>query len=106
MCWKAPCGSIQDEISAAIGDALKVELKLGSGESGAALPSIPVASSVQAYEYYLKGRQLINQRSRNGLEEAVTALERSLELDERYAPSHAQLAIAITLLKEGSLRNP
>jgi TolB-like protein/Tfp pilus assembly protein PilF len=93
--------AIQDEISAAIGDALKIELKLGSGESGAALPSIPAASTVQAYEYYLKGRQLINQRSRNGLEEAVTALERSLELDERYAPSHAQLAIAIMLLKEG-----
>ena len=93
--------AIQDEISAAIGDALKIELKLGSGESGAALPSIPATSTVQAYEYYLKGRQLINQRSRNGLEEAVTALERSLELDERYAPSHAQLAIAIMLLKEG-----
>jgi len=93
--------AIQDEISAAIGEALKIELKLGSGESGAALPSIPAASTVQAYEYYLKGRQLINQRSRNGLEKAVTALERSLELDERYAPSHAQLAIAIALLKEG-----
>ncbi len=93
--------AIQDEISAAIGDALQIELKLGSGESSAALPSIPAANTVQAYEYYLKGRQLINQRSRNGLEEAVTVLEQSLELDERYAPSHAQLAIAIALLKEG-----
>jgi TolB-like protein/tetratricopeptide (TPR) repeat protein len=93
--------AIQDEISAAIGDALKIELKLGIGEHGVALPSIPAASTALAYEYYLKGRQLMNQRSRNGLEEAVTALERSLELDERYAPSHAQLAIAITLLRKG-----
>jgi len=93
--------AIQDEISASIGDALKIELQLGPGNTPTSLPTIPVASSVQAYEYYLKGRQLLNQRSRNGIEEAVTALERSLELDERYAPSHAQLASAIILLKEG-----
>ena len=93
--------AIQDEISAAIGDALKIELKLGIGGHGVSLPSIPAASTALAYEYYLKGRQLINQRSRNGIEEAVTVLERSLELDERYAPSHAQLAIAIALLRKG-----
>jgi TolB-like protein len=93
--------AIQDEISASIGDALEIELQLGSGDAPPTLPSIPAAASVRAYEYYLKGRQLINQRSRKGIEEAVVALERSLELDERYAPSHAQLAIAITLLKEG-----
>jgi len=92
--------AIQDEISASIGNALKIELQLSSGGVPASLPSIPAAASVQAYEYYLKGRQLLNQRSRAGIEEAVTTLQRSLELDERYAPSHAQLAIAIALLKE------
>ncbi len=90
---------IQDEISAAIGDALKIELQLGSGNSPGALPSIPAAATAQAYEYYLKGRQLINERSRHGLEEAVKALELALEIDERYAPAHAQLAIAIALQK-------
>jgi TolB-like protein/tetratricopeptide (TPR) repeat protein len=93
--------AIQDEISASIGDALKIELQLDSGGAPVSLPTIPVAASGKAYEYYIKGRQLINQRSRIGFEEAVIALERSLELDERYAPSHAQLAIAILLLKEG-----
>jgi len=88
--------AIQDEISASIGEALKIEMQLAS------LPSIPAAASAQAYEYYLKGRQLINQRRRNALEKAVSALEQSLELDERYAPSHAQLAIAITMLRDGS----
>ena len=94
--------AIQDEISASIGDALKIELQLGSGQAPVSLPTIPAAASAQAYEYYLKGRQLINQRSRNTIEEAVIALERSLELDQHYAPSHAQLAIAIALLKDGS----
>jgi TolB-like protein len=92
---------IQDEISAAIGEALKIELALVEGASSPDLPSIPAAASAQAYEYYLKGRQLINGRSRHGLQEAVIALERALELDESYAPAHAQLAIAITLQKEG-----
>ena len=41
--------AIQDEISAAIGDALMIELKLGIGESGTALPSIPAASTVQVF---------------------------------------------------------
>jgi len=93
--------AIQDEISAAIGEALKIELALTDGSDSSVLPSIPAAASAQAYEYYLKGRQLINGRGRHGLEEAVIALEHALELDESYAPAHAQLAIAISLLKEG-----
>ena len=94
--------AIQDEISAAISDALEIKLALDSGESPAVLPSIPAAASAQAYEYYLKGRQLINGRNRRGIEHAVTALEGALELDERYAPGHAQLAIAYALLKKGA----
>ena len=98
--------AIQDEISDAIAMALQEELELtGSdllaGRQENELPSIPAAASAQAYEYYLKGRQLINGRARAGIEEAVTALERALELDEAYAPAHAQLAIAYALLKEG-----
>lgn len=92
--------AIQDEISAAIGDALQVELSLDSG-GRIDLPSIPAAASAQAYELYLKGRQLINGRSREGLEQAVVALEKALEYDESYAPAHAQLAIANALLKAG-----
>jgi TolB-like protein/Flp pilus assembly protein TadD len=99
--------AIQDEISAAIADALQIELKLtsdGPGNSGheaAAYPSIPAAANAQAYEYYLKGRQLINGRSRKGIEQAMMVLERALQHDESYAPAHAQLAIAVTLLKKG-----
>jgi tetratricopeptide (TPR) repeat protein len=41
---------------------------------------------------------LIHLRGRENLEDAVSHLERSLRLDNNFAPAHAQLAIAINLL--------
>ena len=93
--------AIQDEIAEAIAKALKIELSLTDAENPGELPSVPAAGSAQAYEYYLRGRQLINGRGGAGLEQAVLALERAVELDETYAPAHAQLAIAIALLGTG-----
>ncbi len=97
--------TIQDEISVAIGEALQAELRLTEdnemrGGAGT-LPSVPAAASAQAYELYLKGRQLINGRGSQDLKEAVTVLEQALELDEAYSPAHAQLAIANALLLGG-----
>ena len=89
--------SIQDEISAAIGDALSIQLALVSS-SGGATPTVPAAANPAAFDAYMKGRQLINLRGRRNLEEAVTHLEQALALDGNYAPAHAQLAIAISLL--------
>ncbi len=90
--------AIQDEIAAAISEALKAELDLGDDS-----PSQPVvihAANTQAYEAYLRGRRLIHQRGRESLEDAVRYLERSLRLDANYGPAHAQLAIAIIMLME------
>jgi TolB-like protein len=89
--------AIQDEISAAIGAALEVELDLASGGEGSAT-TIAATKNMDAFDAYMRGRQLINLRGRNKIEEAVGHLEHALELDESYAPAHAQLAIAITLL--------
>jgi TolB-like protein/Tfp pilus assembly protein PilF len=89
--------AIQDEISASIGNALRIKLALDGG-SGKATPTVPVATSTAAFDAYMRGRQLINMRGKHNLEEAVTHLEKALALDETYAPAHAQLAIAITLL--------
>ncbi len=89
--------AIQDEISAAIGDALEIQLALESATDKSS-PTVLVATSMEAFEAYMHGRQLINLRGRANLEEAVTHLERALALDETYAPAHAQLAIATSLL--------
>jgi TolB-like protein/Tfp pilus assembly protein PilF len=93
---------IQDEISAAIGDALKVQLALDNDSSSIERPSVIEAANTQAYEAYLRGRQLINRRGRENIENAVRLLEKSLRLDSEYAPAHAQLAIGTSLL----LRSP
>ena len=90
--------AIQDEISGAISEALKIQLALGDSTPEVVHPVILEAANTQAYEAYLRGRQLINRRGRDNLETAVATLERSLRLDSNYAPAHAQLAIATALL--------
>jgi tetratricopeptide (TPR) repeat protein len=48
--------------------------------------------AVDAYDLYLKGRELIYQRN---IPAAIEALERSIELDPSYAPTYAELAVAL-----------
>lgn len=91
--------AIQDDISAAIGDALRAQLKLG-GAPDQAIPRVSEAANPAAYEAYLHGRHLINQRGNRAITEAVHHLERALRLDPNYAPTHAQLAIAYSLLSD------
>lgn len=90
--------AIQDEIAKAIGAALKVKLNIGESGNSTLAPGVMRAANTQAYEAFLRGRQLIHMRGRESLEDAVRHLERSLRLDANYAPAHAQLAIATTLL--------
>jgi TolB-like protein/Tfp pilus assembly protein PilF len=88
--------AIQDEISTAIGEALRSELNLAGGQR--TLPRVAEAANTAAYEAYLHGRYLINQRGNRAITEAVQLLEKSIRLDPEYAPAHAQLAIAYALL--------
>jgi len=90
--------AIQDEIAAAIGDALEAELGLGKDAVDDPQPMVIAAANTQAYDAFLQGRRLIHQRGRESLEDAVRHLERSQRLDAIYAPAHAQLAIVTILL--------
>ncbi len=83
---------VQEEIATAISDALKLRLKLATGE--VVQPTVIKTASTAAYDAYLRGRDLIN-RGQNA-EGAIRHLERSLRLDNSFAPAHALLAIAIT----------
>ena len=88
--------AIQDEIAAAVSDALRVKLLLETGE--AVPPTVARSADVAAYDAYLRGRELIRLRGRPNLEEAIRHLEQSIRLDANFAPAHAQLAIATWLL--------
>ena len=90
--------AVQDEIAAAISDALKVKLALVEGER--VQPTTIKAANTDAYDAYLRGRELVRRRGKENLVEAVRHLERSLRLDENFAPAHAEVAIA-TLLVHG-----
>ena len=59
-------------------------------------------ANTPAYEAFLKGRALINQRGNIAITEAVRELEKSVRLDPDYAPARAQLAIGIAMLTNSS----
>jgi len=86
--------TIQDEISQAIFNALRVILS--EGEKRAIERDRPV--NMQAYEYYLRGRQFIHQWSRKSLEYARQMFRRAIEIDPEYALAYAGLADSCSLL--------
>jgi serine/threonine protein kinase/Tfp pilus assembly protein PilF len=55
----------------------------------------------QALESYLRGRFLLNKRTRSGeLRASLEQFEKTIELEPEYAPAHAALASAYSLLAE------
>jgi tetratricopeptide (TPR) repeat protein len=85
---------VQEEIARAIVEALEVRLA-----AGAALVERPTESQ-DAYEEYLRGRFLWNQRLPKSLEAAVEHLERAVELDPDFALAWAGLADAYVTLAD------
>ena len=86
--------AIQEEISRAIVDALRMELGVAGG---AALSEVPT-KDLEAYDLYLKGRFAWNQRSAAALTEAVRYLEQAVSRDSSFARAWAALADAYILL--------
>ena len=80
--------AIQDEIADNIVKALRVVL---SEDEKRALEKLPTAN-VQAYDYYLRGRQLFHQFRRTSIQFARRMFERSMEIDPGYAIAYAGAA--------------
>ncbi len=87
---------VQDEISLAIVEALKVKL-LGA-EKAAVLKRY--TENTDAYQLYLKGRFFWSKRSEYGLKTAIRYFEQAIEKDARYAPAWAGIADSYNLLSE------
>jgi serine/threonine-protein kinase len=81
--------AVQDEISRAIVEALKVELPTAD----APLVSAPTRSS-EAHDLYLRGRFFLGKRTPQDLRTAAAYFRRSVEVDPSSAPAYAGLADA------------
>jgi TolB-like protein/Tfp pilus assembly protein PilF len=79
--------AVQDEIAAAVVDALKLSLL---GEAPVATEADP-----EAYALFLQGRYWYNFADRQSTGKAVTAYRRAIEIDPNYALAWAGLSLAI-----------
>jgi TolB-like protein/Tfp pilus assembly protein PilF/class 3 adenylate cyclase len=85
---------IQDEIAENIVQALRVVL--GEDEKRAIEKS--PTENVQAYEYYLRGRQIHHQMRRTSLQYARRMFDRAIEIDPNFARAHAGIADCCSFL--------
>jgi TolB-like protein/class 3 adenylate cyclase/Tfp pilus assembly protein PilF len=77
--------SIQDEIARAVAENLRVILMQNGVQAG--------TTDQQAYEWYLKGRYMLSQRS-DGVESAIDFFEKALQQDPDFANAYAGLGNA------------
>ena len=86
--------AIQDEIATSIVAALRVVL---TEDEKKAIEQVPTAN-IDAYEYYLRGRQFFHQHRRRAHEFARQLYERAIELDPGYALAHCGVADCCSFL--------
>jgi len=84
---------VQDEVTREIVSALAVRLTEGEQRRLGRKDT----DNLDAYDHYLRGRQLVFQRSRKGVEEARPLLKRAIDLDPAFAQAYAMLACAYIL---------
>jgi serine/threonine protein kinase/Tfp pilus assembly protein PilF len=85
---------IQDEISSAIAEKLKVNLL---GEEKESLRK-RYTENIEAYSLYMKGRHFWNERTGERLEKSIENFEQAIDLDPDYALAYAGLADCYTVL--------
>jgi TolB-like protein/Tfp pilus assembly protein PilF len=85
---------VQDEITLAVVDALK--LKLFGDEKEAVLKRH--THNPEAYQLYLRGRFFFFKRTPEGFKKAIEYFERAIEIDAQYALAYSGLADSYTFL--------
>jgi adenylate cyclase len=85
--------AVQDEVTAEIVSALAVTLTQGERRRMQRKDT----DNLEAYDNYLRGRQLVFQRSSKAVEEARPLLERAIELDPQFVQAYSMLACTYIL---------
>ena len=86
--------AIQDEIASSVARALQVVLT----EPKQLARERPPTKSLEAYDFFLRGRQLFHQFRRKGFEAARQMFQRAVEIDPAYARAHAAIADCWSML--------
>ena len=86
--------AIQDEIAASIVRALRVVL---NEQEKKAIGKVATAD-VEAYDYYLRGRQFFHQFRRTSIQHARRMFERAIATDPKYVPAYAGAADCCSFL--------
>jgi adenylate cyclase len=88
--------AIQDEIAGSVVMSLRGGVL--SPREQASIRRTP--ANTEAYESYLRARQLLPRQTREDHKNAVLQFERAIAIDPAYAPAHAGLAMAHAALHE------
>ena len=83
--------SVQDDVSRNIADALSVQLT----EHDKLAFERPTTSSFEAYDLYLQGRRLLDQRTTETNQMALELYEGAIELDPNFARAYGAIAVAL-----------
>ena len=79
--------SIQSEVSKSIADQLKITI---SPEVETLLNAIPT-DNMQAYDLYIRGRQILQNRTYEDIKKSIQLFEKAIELDPKFAHAIAEL---------------
>lgn len=94
--------SLQSELAHDISEQIRASM---SSEEQLQLKGRGVVEPA-AYESYLRGRSFWNQRTSDGLKQAIAHFQRAIELDPGYAEAYSGLADAYTVLGYTSFWSP
>ena len=86
--------AIQEDIAQSIAKALRVVL---TEREKREIEKVPTAN-LEAYDYYLRGRQYFNQLRLKSLKFARQMFQRAIEIDPNYALAHAGVAYCCSFL--------
>lgn len=93
---------VQNEVSQKIAEALKVSLTTSEKQLLAKKPT----DDLRAYDFYMRGRELLYQKGKRNTEQAVLMFENALKIDPTFASAYAGLAEAYSYMYEWYDGNP